>query len=152
MGPSNPHLCSCRSSPFPQGSGATYHFSQRSHQLGSSWSCSEARIPGPEGLTPKHPSSVSRSFSIPGWTLLPEGPASAILIISCVPLWFSTTWKRSLHVKFSLFWYLFPDWNLPDLRIIPRSGSRKQTRKMVFGDSSGPVLRLECMVAFPANG
>lgn len=47
---------------------------------------------------------------------------------------------------------VFPDWNLADLQIITRSGLRKWTLKMVFGDSFGQVLRFECIAAFLANG
>ena len=71
---------------------------------------------------------------------------------SCLPFWFSTTCVKSLHVEFSLVWYLFPDWTLADVKIITRNGLRKQTLKMVFGDSIGHAIRFEGRAEFHANG
>lgn len=114
--------------------------------------CPEVWISGPVGLSPKHPASVSGSFSIPGQTWLPEALAAVRGSMSCLPFQVSPTWKRNLPAEFSLLWYLLPAWSLGDLQIVTRSGLRTWTLRVVTGESLGHILGSECVAAFLGNG
>lgn len=122
-------------------------------------SSSEVWFSGLEGLTAKHLSPHTCDLSL--LFLHPRVETASwrysyhcmtLYDTSCLPFWFSTTCVKSLHVGFSLVRYLFTDWTLADVKIITRNGLRKQTLKMVFGDSIGHAIRFEGRAEFHANG